>query len=302
MKHKPDINQVFNSIKNMPVEIDISGIEKFVLAQPATVFTLKTLFSTTKIIFMTTGIATIITTAVILFSLDNNKSSATYQDIPVLKKEIRPEQPLTMLNFDDNNLAINVLPELPETVIPSTMPADTNKRKTTVTVSSGNGYSMSSTTIENPSDSNDVITNTYSFSTSNNGSVGTTSGKNSNKNSSSSSSSNSGSNTSSTAGNIFCDSNGVQVFATYDCDKQETFQKVIEDELIADGLIKSGKRYVYTISDKSFSVGNNKQSNDLRKKYTQLLLDYSCYQFGRSFQFMYSKAGDSISISTSSGD
>lgn len=301
MKHKPDIDQVFNSIKNMPVEIDISGIEKFVLAQPATVFTLKTLFSTTKIIFMTTGIATLITTAVILLSLDNNKSSTSDQEIPVLKKEIRPEQPITMLNFDDNNSAINELPESPATVIPVAIPADTNKRKTTVTVSSGNGYSMSSTTIENSDDSSDVSTNTYSFSTSNNGSTSTNSGKNSNKNSNSNSSSNSGTNTSYT-GNIFCDSNGVQVFSTYDCDKQETFQKVIEDELIADGLIKSGKRYSYTLSNNGFSVGNNKQSDALRKKYTELLLNYSCYQFGRSFQFMYSKAGDSISISTSSGD
>ena len=45
MKPHPDINSTFNSIKNLPVEIDYSGIEHFVMSQPATVFTLKTIFS-----------------------------------------------------------------------------------------------------------------------------------------------------------------------------------------------------------------------------------------------------------------
>lgn len=296
MKPHPDINSTFNSIKNLPVEIDYSGIEHFVMSQPATVFTLKTIFSSTKIIFMTTGIATIITTAVLFFTTNTKSDIPTEATTLIVKKEIFPEQP--MVNIPQNAIQESTenIPSVPqEKKQPNTTAQialanplnmlfpdiagnlqldDTTKRKTSVAVSSGSSYSYSNVSVggtANSSCTTSVISGNNAYITS-------------------------------YSGNNNEGENVVYTFTTYPCEKGNAYEAIIEQALLADGYIKSDNKYKYEITAKGFSVDGNQKGEAARDKYYQLLIDNSCMILNGNYAFAFAKKGDSISISTSSCD
>lgn len=296
MKPHSDINSTFNSIKNLPVEIDYSGIEHFVMSQPSTVFTLKTIFSTTKIIFMTTGIATVITTAVLFFTINNTSETPTETTSLTIKKEIAPEQPMVIMPQTIPQQTVENIPSVPQekkqqnttaqialanplTILFPDMAGnlqldDTTKRKTSIAVSSGSGYSYSNVAVGGTSNSSC----TTSVISGNNAYITSYSGNNNE------------------------DENVIYNFTTYPCEKGNAYEAIIEQTLLADGYIKSEKKYKYEITSKGFSVDGDQKGVAARDKYYQLLIDNSCMILNGNYIFEFAKKGDSISISTSSCD
>lgn len=296
MKPHSDINSTFNSIKNLPVEIDYSGIEHFVMSQPATVFTLKTIFSSTKIIFMTTGIATVITTAVLFFTFNNTSETPAETTTLTIKKEIAPEQPMVIMPQTIPQQSVENIPSVPqEKKQPNTTAQialanpltilfpdiagnlqldDTTKRKTSIAVSSGSGNSYSNVVVGGASNSSC----TTSVISGNNAYITSYSGNNNE------------------------DENVIYNFSTYPCEKGNAYEAIIEQALLADGYIKSDKKYKYEITSKGFSVDGEQKGVAERDKYYQLLIDNSCLILNGNYVFEFVKKGDSISISTSSCD
>lgn len=296
MKPHPDINSTFNSIKNLPVEIDYSGIEHFVMSQPATVFTLKTIFSSTKIIFMTTGIATIITTAAIFLSINNKSETPVSATTLAIKKEISPEQPMVNIPQHTQQQSLENISPVPQEKKQQNTTAqivlanplnilfpdiagnlqldDTTKRKTSIAVSSGSGYSYTNVSVGGSSNSS-CTTSVISGS---NATIMSYSGDNNE------------------------DETAVYNFTTYPCEKGNAYEAIIEQALLADGYIKSDKKYKYEITSKGFSVDGDQKGVAARDKYYQLLIDNSCMILNGNYAFEFAKKGDSISISTSSCD
>jgi hypothetical protein len=217
MKGHPDISNVFDSIKKMPVEIEYTDIEKFVFAQPATVFVLKSFFSTTKFIIMSTGIATLITTAAIFISLNNGKPSeskgSSEATLAPMQKEIQPEQVLTEIpSIVNPEVAENATTPI-ALILPDLLPnvfgdIDTTKRKYSVATSSGPGYTMTNVVSgDSTYTSTHIGTDTngaYSYSTNGSGN------------------------------NITTTNNGVSNFTSFDCDKGDDYVKVMETSMSAD--------------------------------------------------------------------
>jgi hypothetical protein len=284
MKGHPDISNVFDSIKKMPVEIEYTDIEKFVFAQPATVFVLKSFFSTTKFIIMSTGIATLITTAAIFISLNNGNPTelkgSSEATLAPMQKEIQPEQMLSemppLLNQEVADNAISpialILPDLSPNVFAD---IDTTKRKQSVATSTGPGYSMTHVV------SGDSTYTSTQIGAGNNGSYSYT--------------------TNGSGNNVTTIDNGVSTFTSFDCDKGDDYVKVMETSMAADGLIKSENKYKYILTETNFIVNGKNQNEELRVKYLQLLLDNSCFKFDGDYQIAFSKDGSSTSLTTSSG-
>ena len=151
---------------------------------------------------------------------------------------------------------------------------DTTKRKTSIAVSSGSGYSYSNVSVggtANSSCTTSVISGNNAYITS-------------------------------YSGNNNEDENVVYNFTTYPCEKGNAYEAIIEQALLADGYIKSDKKYKYEITSKGFSVDGDQKGVAARDKYYQLLIDNSCMQLNGNYAFEFAKKGDSISISTSSCD
>ena len=149
---------------------------------------------------------------------------------------------------------------------------DTTKRKTSIAVSSGYSYSnVSVGGTANSSCTTSVISGNNAYITS-------------------------------YSGNNNEDENVVYNFTTYPCEKGNAYEAIIEQALLADGYIKSDKKYKYEITSKGFSVDGDQKGVAARDKYYQLLIDNSCMQLNGNYAFEFAKKGDSISISTSSCD
>lgn len=278
MKTNP-IDSIFNSMRELPVEIPVHSIEQFILQQPAVVFTPKHFLFNSKIIIMT-SITAIITTTLLIVN--------THRTTPAIEQT--PLAPVT-----ENNIpAPDTLAETPATTITTHRPVqliftpaavDSSKKKSTQTAVIINSDSSTNTVTIYSSGNNSVSIsegNGYSYS-------GASSGNNS-------------------AVAIYSDKDASSVqsgnvtFDNRNCDKGDAFEKIIEQTLLNDGLITSAKKYAYALTDQEFSVNGKTQPEEMRKKYLALLLDNSCITFEGTFSFAYDKSKSTVTISTSTGE
>lgn len=95
---------------------------------------------------------------------------------------------------------------------------------------------------------------------------------------------------------------GEKIIFSTDCIKGNSYERAIERALEEDGMIRNTKKYSYKISNTVFKVNGEVQSESLRLKYLNLLLENSCLEFESEYYFKFEKPNNRTSVEASTSN